>query len=145
MDEFDVIYVDDDERNARDRDRDSRHRTQQGRTGVIGTVRRPNRAVLVPRRSLNGNSDHRTAPSAVVVQSQAPSSGLAGLSAGDLIEMASQLLAAIQPLPAAPVAVGAVGVDVENLVVYQTALATHAKRDEQLRTIGTLLGRILNR
>jgi hypothetical protein len=75
----------------------------------------------------------------------AQSRGLAGLSTGDLVEMASQLLAAIQPLPAAPVAVGTVGVDVENLVIYQTALATHAKRDEQLRTIGTLLGRILNR
>jgi hypothetical protein len=28
-------------------------------------------------------------------------------------------------------------------VTYQTALATHAKRDEQLRTAGTLLVRIL--
>ena len=35
--------------------------------------------------------------------------------------------------------------DVENLVIYQTALATHAKRDEQLRTLGGLLGRLLRK
>jgi hypothetical protein len=33
--------------------------------------------------------------------------------------------------------------DVENLVIYQTALATHAKRDEQLRTLGSLLAKVL--
>ena len=43
----------------------------------------------------------------------------------------------------APNAQGDVETDVENLVIYQTALATHAKRDEQLRTLGSLLGKIL--
>ena len=51
--------------------------------------------------------------------------------------------AAIQPLPGAPPAQGHVETDVENLVIYQTALATHAKRDEQLRTLGSLLGKLL--
>jgi hypothetical protein len=66
-----------------------------------------------------------------------------GMSTGELIDTAIQVLAAIQPLPAAPVAQGESGLDVENLVTYQGALATHAKRDEQLRTLGNLLVRIL--
>ena len=52
-------------------------------------------------------------------------------------------LTGIISLPGAPTAVGSVELDVENLVMYQSALATHAKRDEQLRTLGSLLGRIL--
>ena len=66
-----------------------------------------------------------------------------GMSTGELIDTAIQILAAIQPLPVAPTAQGEAGIDVENLVTYQGALATHAKRDEQLRTLGTLLVRIL--
>ena len=66
-----------------------------------------------------------------------------GMSTGELIDTAIQILAAIQPLPAAPVAQGESGLDLENLVTYQGALATHAKRDEQLRTLGNLLVRIL--
>lgn len=66
-----------------------------------------------------------------------------GMSTGELIDTAIQILAAIQPLPVAPTAQGDAGIDVENLVTYQGALATHAKRDEQLRTLGTLLVRIL--
>ena len=34
--------------------------------------------------------------------------------------------------------------DVENLVLYQSALALHAKRDEQLRTLGSLVGKLLD-
>jgi hypothetical protein len=66
-----------------------------------------------------------------------------GMSTGELIDTAIQILAAITPLPAAPVAQGDATTDVDNLVTYQGALATHAKRDEQLRTLGTLLVRIL--
>ncbi len=32
--------------------------------------------------------------------------------------------------------------DVPNLITYQSALATHAKRDEQLRTIGALVAKL---
>jgi hypothetical protein len=66
-----------------------------------------------------------------------------GMSTGELIDTGIQLLAAIQPLPAAPTAQGEAGTDVENLMTYQGALAQHAKRDEQLRTLGNLLVRIL--
>lgn len=57
--------------------------------------------------------------------------------------MAAQVIAAIQSLPAPPTAQGCTETDVENLVTYQTALAVHAKRDEQLRTLGNLVGRIV--
>ena len=30
-----------------------------------------------------------------------------------------------------------------NLIAYQGALATHAKRDEQLRTVGSLLAKLI--
>ena len=66
-----------------------------------------------------------------------------GMSTGELIDTGIQLLAAIQPLPAAPTAQGEAGTDVENLMTYQGALAQHAKRDEQLRTLGNLLVRVL--
>jgi hypothetical protein len=66
-----------------------------------------------------------------------------GLSTGQLVEVGAQILAAIQPLPAAPVATGKADVDVGNLMLYQNALAVHAKRDEQLRTVGSLVGKLL--
>jgi len=66
-----------------------------------------------------------------------------GMTTGELIDTGIQLLAAIQPLPGAPTAQGEAHVDVENLITYQGALWQHAKRDEQLRTLGGLLARIL--
>lgn len=66
-----------------------------------------------------------------------------GMSTGELIDTGLQLLAAVLPLPGAPNAQGEVSTDVENLITYQGALAVHAKRDEQFRTLGTLLARIL--
>jgi hypothetical protein len=33
--------------------------------------------------------------------------------------------------------------NLENLVLYQSALAQHAKRDEQLRTIGNIVGKLV--
>ena len=66
-----------------------------------------------------------------------------GMTTGELIDIGIQALAAIQSLPAAPVAQGETSVDVENLIAYNGALWQHAKRDEQLRTLGGLLARIL--
>jgi len=66
-----------------------------------------------------------------------------GLTTGELIDMGIQAIAAIQSLPAAPVAQGETNVDLENLMTYQSALWQAAKRDEQLRTLGGLLARIL--
>jgi len=147
MDEYDVIYLDDEERNARATSID-RRKTGGGRV-VVGGGRRPGgSSVVVPpnRRptvihSGGGRSSDRRA---VVIQEEPqPKKLLGDLTTGEIVEIAAQILAAIQPLPGAPTAQGEVETDVENLVIYQTALATHAKRDEQLRTLGGLLGKIL--
>lgn len=66
-----------------------------------------------------------------------------GMTTGELIDTGIQLLTAISPLPAAPTSQGDTGTDVENLLTYETALWQAAKRDEQLRTLGGLLVRIL--
>ncbi len=146
MDDYDVIYLDDDERNARPTVIDGRKggrvtvggRRPGGSSVVVPPSRRP--TVIHSGGRSGGVADRR----AVVLQESAPSKlGIGGLTTGELIEVAAQILAAIQPLPGAPVAQGEVETDVENLVIYQTALATHAKRDEQLRTLGGLIGKLL--
>ena len=67
----------------------------------------------------------------------------ADLPTGEVLALAAQAFAALQALPAAPAPVGATETDVANLITYQSALATHAKRDEQLRTVGALLAKLL--
>ena len=144
-DDYEVIYLDDDERNATVRRTGSVSYSASRRPSIgsafgSSSTRRP---AIVRHYGTSGReyaADRR--PTQVVVQ-QAPRRGIAGLSTGELIEVAAQILAAIQPLPGAPGAQGHVETDVENLVIYQTALATHAKRDEQLRTLGSLLGKLL--
>jgi hypothetical protein len=145
MDEYDVIYLDEDERNARATVVDSR---KGGGRVVVGGRRPGGSSVVVPpsRRptvihSGGRGGDRQRAP--VVIQEAPKKTMLAGLTTGEIVELAAQILAAIQPLPGAPTAAGEVETDVENLVIYQTALATHAKRDEQLRTLGSLLGKLL--
>jgi hypothetical protein len=139
----DVIYIDDEERNA---DR------RTGNRPVWSPRPRSPRTVVVPpgsRRPMvihsGGSAPAVGYPQPQVIYNQQPASFASrfGMTTGELIDTGIQLLAAIQPLPAAPVAQGEAGIDVENLVTYQTALATHAKRDEQLRTLGNLLVRIL--
>ncbi len=65
-----------------------------------------------------------------------------GLSTGVLVDAGAQVLAAIQPLPTPPVATGKAEADLANLILYQQAIAEHAKRDEQLRTIGSLASKL---
>lgn len=76
----------------------------------------------------------------VIVQRQRR---IADLPTGQVLELAAQAFAALQSLPAAPAPVGATETDVANLITYQSALAQHAKRDEQLRTVGALLSKLL--
>jgi len=146
MDEYDVIYLDDDERNARQTV--VRHGSGGGGGRmVVGGNRRPGASsVVVPpsRRPTVIHSGGRPRAQPVVIQQEPQQKKLFGdLTVGEVVELAAQILAAIQPLPGAPTGAGDVETDVENLVIYQTALATHAKRDEQLRTLGGLLGKVL--
>jgi len=144
----DVIYIGDDERNA------DRRTYGTGYRPAWSPRPRSPRTVVVPAGSTRptvitsggaptyGNA-YGTAQPQVIVAQQPSFAARFGMTTGELIDTGIQLLAAITPLPAAPVAQGEAATDVENLVTYQTALATHAKRDEQLRTLGNLLVRIL--
>jgi len=147
MDEYDVIYLDDDERNARRTV--ASHSGGSGGRMVVGGSRRPGgSSVIVPpsRRPtvIHSGGGRSRDPRPVVIQ-EAPQKKkvLGDLTLGEILDLAAQLLAAIQPLPGAPTGAGDVETDVENLVTYQTALAAHAKADERLRTLGGLLGKVL--
>jgi hypothetical protein len=65
------------------------------------------------------------------------------MSAGQLIDMVAQVFAALMPLPAKPATTSDAGTDVGNLILYQDALAQYAKRDEQVRTLGNLVTKLL--
>ncbi|MEJ7598486.1 MAG: hypothetical protein WKG01_11300 [Kofleriaceae bacterium] len=68
---------------------------------------------------------------------------LGKLTTGQIVDMIAQVWAALQSLPAAPVGTGEASTDVGNLILYQGALAQHAKRDEQVRTLGSLVARLV--
>ena len=142
MDDYDVIYLDDSERNAREQTVDRR---KSGGRVVVGGNHRPGRSSVVVPPSRRPTVIYSGGSRGRAVQEEEPAQRklIGDLTIGEVIELATQILAAIQPLPGAPVAQGTAEIDVENLVTYQTALATHAKRDEQLRTLGGLLGKIL--
>lgn len=155
MDDYAQIYWLD-ERNARE------HRGPAGRGpaggwrpgGGAGSGSAPAQSVQVIRypNPAQVPAGYTTVPTGYVMQPmspdgvlmpQAPARYLGGLALGQIIEIASQVLAALQPLPAAPVATKEATTDVGNLVLYQSALATHAKRDEQLRTLGSLISKLV--
>ncbi len=80
----------------------------------------------------------------VYAQPASPLTALFGnMSAAQVIALAAEALAAFRSLPAAPVATKDIATDVANGITYDTALAQHAKTDEQIRTIGHLVGRLV--
>ncbi len=141
MDEYAEIYFldeeDDDYRNAT---RD--HRTSGGSRFMVPT-RRPGR-VRVARPVRRGPSRGVVSRPVVVAHEQAQPNVLGNLTGAELVEIGAKVLASLQPLPPPPVAIGKTEDDVANLITYQSALALHAKRDEQLRTIGDLIAKALS-
>jgi hypothetical protein len=69
--------------------------------------------------------------------------GLNNVNMGTLIDLVGQGFAAVRSLPTAPTSSGDPGTDVANLTLYQTALAEHAKTDEQIRTAVHIIGKLL--
>ena len=57
--------------------------------------------------------------------------------------MVAQIFAALMPLPAAPNVTSDADTDSGNLILYQTSLAQYAKRDEQVRTLGNLIVKLV--
>jgi hypothetical protein len=68
---------------------------------------------------------------------------LGKVTAGQLVDLVAQIFAALMPLPAAPVATADASTDVGNLILYQGALAQYAKRDEQVRTLGNIVTKLI--
>lgn len=138
MDDYaDIYYV------------DTRNATTDHRTGSQSTPWRPSspppsRTVYVP----PGRQPIYANPAPVIYQAPLPQQSLAGtffgkLTSGQVVDMVAQLFAAIQPLPAAPNATRDANTDAGNLILYQSALAQHAKRDEQVRTLGGLVAKLV--
>ena len=139
MDEYADIYYVDSARNA-----GADHRTPGG--AIPSTVTRP-MPVPVGTRTVYvqpAQPAYYRAPAYQTPFAQSTLGGLLGnITAGQLVEMVADAIAALQSLPAAPVATKDVGTDVGNMILFQGALAQHAKRDEQLRTIGHLVAKLV--
>lgn len=65
------------------------------------------------------------------------------LTTGQVIDMVAQIFAALMPLPAAPNVTNDANTDAGNTILYQSALAQYAKRDEQVRTLGNLIVKLV--
>jgi hypothetical protein len=135
MDQIEIIEEDGDPRNAR---RIVRHHPGVLRPGQYPAPVR-HYPVAYPQ-PMYQPPVYPTYQAPVIVRSR---SRIADLPTGEVLALAAQAFAALQALPAAPAPVGATETDVANLIIYQSALAQHAKRDEQLRTAGALLAKLL--
>ena len=56
---------------------------------------------------------------------------------------AGESIGDVMPLPAQPVATADASTDVGNLILFQGSLAQYAKRDEQIRTLGNLVTKLV--
>ncbi len=144
MDEYANIYYVDNARNAD-------HRTGVFPTGMFGTsVPRPvppPQGAVVPARTVWMQPPQPTYVQpmqyAPPVQTSPLGSLFGNMHAGQLIELVAELYAAFRTLPAAPVTTRDAGTDIANSITYDQALAQHAKTDEQVRTIGHLVARLV--
>jgi hypothetical protein len=138
MEESDIYFVD--TRNAT-----NDHRTGGGGPVVQGGWRpAPGRPV----QTISGPPARVYAPAQPQIIYATPpqtaaSSLLGRVTAGQLVDLVAQIFAALMPLPAAPVATADASTDVGNLILYQGALAQYAKRDEQVRTLGNLVTKLV--
>jgi len=80
-------------------------------------------------------------PPVVIVQR--PPSLFAGIDLGEVVERGVNLVAAWQSLPSAPTVSGDPSKDVGNMILYQEALADHAKTDERVRAFGGLAAQVV--
>lgn len=154
MADYNVIDLDNDERNARPLVNDSRRPSMTGPRRPFGGILVPpsNRPTVITGGGVGANrpyyppQSYPTQPTVVYHQpAQASGLGLAGMSNAELIELAALALTALQPLPGAPTAQGDVETDVENLVIYQTALAGHAKQVDRIRVLAEVIGKVMRR
>ena len=149
MDEFaDIYYVD--SRNARQhpslapgcRPSGSGPANTPSRTVIVNPTPAPGYASMPYVRPMAPGVYPATYPGYPTGQSAL--AGLFGqMPIGQILEMVAVAFAALTPLPVAPNSTRDTNTDVGNLILYQAALAQHAKRDEQVRTIGNLVSKLV--
>src|SRR5437879_4033795 len=125
--------------------RNADHRTQQG-GGAPWRPGTPVRTVVAqPTQAFGPPSYAQSQPQITYANPQSAfASNLFGrMTGGQLVDLVAQIFAALMPLPAAPVATADASTDVSNLILYQSSLASYAKRDEQVRTLGNLVTKLL--
>jgi hypothetical protein len=130
--------------------RNADFRTPQPTTGVPGRVGTGVRTVVAqPVRSYSPQTyapPPYGQPQFVYAAAPQPTAGttlFGRITGGQLVDLVAQIFAALMPLPGAPVATADASTDVQNLMTYSTALAQYAKRDEQVRTLGNLVTKLL--
>ena len=157
MDEYaDIYYVDENRNAVITTDHRTGSSNNQGRSPwpfvrpavQVGSSGQPTRTVYVA-------SPHRPAvpvqpqvmfapPPPWYPQNQSAAATLFGkLTTGMVVEMVAQIFAALQSLPAAPIVTKDASTDAANMILFQNALAQHAKRDEQVRTLGSLVAKLV--
>ena len=138
MDESDIYYVD---------TRNADHRTNGGNWATHGIPWRPS----TPVRTVVAQPTRVYAPAPVYGSPYVAPYGTSPLAStlfgrmttGQVVDLVAQIVAALMPLPAAPNATADATTDVGNLILYQGALAQYAKRDEQVRTLGNLVTKMV--
>jgi hypothetical protein len=66
-----------------------------------------------------------------------------GMTGGQLVDIVAQVFAALMPQPDAPTPTSDPSTDSANGITYLAALAQYAKRDEQIRTLGAVVSKVL--
>ena len=136
MDESDIYYVD---------TRNADHRTHGGNWASHGTPWRPGAPVrtVVAQPARIYTQPHPAIYGTPYGQPALASNLFGRMTTGQVVDLVAQIFAALMPLPAAPTATTDAGTDVGNLILYQGALAQYAKRDEQVRTLGNLVTKLV--
>jgi hypothetical protein len=150
MDEYADIYFVDDGRNAVVTN-DHRGPSGGGSGRTTGPVRiataQPTRTVVIGPGQAQPRPVYVGAQAPMIYTQPQPQSTaarvLGQLTTGQIVDLVAQAFAALQSLPAAPAATKDAATDIGNLILFQNALALHAKRDEQVRTLGALIARLV--
>ena len=144
MEEADIYYVD--ARNADNRD----HRSPGGAIGaprprtVVAQPAHSTRIYTVPPQYPQYGPFVPPMSNPYLMQQPTLASNILGrVTAAQVVDLVAQIFAALMPLPSAPLATQEAATDVGNLILYQGALAQYAKRDEQVRTLGNLVTKLL--
>ena len=65
------------------------------------------------------------------------------LTTGQIVEMVAQVVRGVADAPRSACRDSRDATDIANLILFQSALAQHAKRDEQVRTLGSLVAKLV--